>query len=102
MSLLVSALCPIVCCIHPIFLIDAVRFEKRAPNSNAVAYASSTLDGSSPTGRKYRPGLVHLKSVSSAPRQKSKTKPTHRYCLPRCPLAAPHPRFPPCHGFTVP
>jgi hypothetical protein len=60
----------IACCMHPIFLIHTVRFEKSAPNSTAVACASSTLDGSSPTGRRYHPGLARLKSASSAPRQK--------------------------------
>jgi hypothetical protein len=104
--LLVSLLsCPIVSCMHPICLIYTVRSEKRAPNSSTVACASSTPDGSSPTGRNYHLGLVRLKSASSAPRQKSKTKSTHRYCLrlPRCPLAAPQPRFPqPCHGFIAP
>ena len=92
-------------CMHPIFFfsIHTVRFEKRAPNSSAVACASSTPDGSSPRSRNYHPGLVRSNSASSEPRRKSKANPTHRYCPPRCPVVAPQPRFPPpCHGCTAP
>ena len=95
----ISSLVPCSLSAMPIVLIYIIRFEKRAPNSTAVVYASSTLDGSSPTGHNYHPGLVPLKSASSAPLQKSKTNPTHRYRPLRCPPAAPQPRF---HGYTAP
>ena len=52
---------PLACYIY------TVRFEKRAPNSSAVACDSFMLDGSSTMGRNYHPGLVRLKSARSAP-----------------------------------
>ncbi|SRR6266436_495801 len=89
--------------VHPRFLIYTFRSEKHAPNSSAVACVSSTLDGFSPTARNYHPGSVQSKGASSAPRQKSKTTPTHQYCLLLHPPAAPQPQFPPlCHGYTAP
>ena len=84
-----------------VFSYVCLRSEKRAPSYSAVACASSTLAGSSPTGRNSRPGLAHSKSASSsAPRQEPKTKPIRRYC-PTCRPAPQQPRRP-CHGCIAP